>query len=462
MFVTDRFDAALYDCFIVGSGPAGISLALALAKARKRVLVFESGDADQPRSGLSNSIGYGHYAGEYWNGHWYRALGGTSALWAGWCVTHRDIDLDNPAVGARWPIARPALVPYWNAAAEILDRDPEYIAFEKPFVPGFVYRPVPTGPATRFGTKYRAALEGRGGVDVALGRSVVGFEADARRSHVTSVTYVDHLLGIRRPMTLAPGQSVVVAAGGMGNAQLLLQPRADGAVPVGNESGVVGQFLMEHPEFYLAGECVLEAELDKYWPEANKSTGMHTIVADGPLSLQHGLYGCALQCMKKSPDNDMARFMTAESGRPYFHYDITAHAEMLPSPSNRVVLTPERDRWGLHRPSAHCAIDAKDFQNVERTLRVFGETLIRLGQGRVRVNNDRIYRQAAGEGHTLGTTRMGDNPSSSVVDSDCRVHGYDNLFVAGSSVFPSGGYANPTLTIVALALRLAETLARRN
>ena len=129
---------------------------------------------------------------------------------------------------------------------------------------------------------------------------------------------------------------------------------------------------------------------------------------------------------QKSADHDMARFMTAESGRPFFHYDITAHTEMLPSPSNRVVLTPERDRWGLHRPSAHCVIDASDFQNVERTLRVFGETLIRLGKGRVRVNNDRIYRQAAGEGHTLGTTRMGDNPSSSVVDPDCRVHGYDN------------------------------------
>ena len=91
----------------------------------------------------------------------------------------------------------------------------------------------------------------------------------------------------------------------------------DGAVPVGNESGVVGQFLMEHPEFYLAGECVLEAELDGYWPAANKSTGMHTIVADGPLSIQHGLYGCALQCMKKSSDHDMARFISAESGRPY-------------------------------------------------------------------------------------------------------------------------------------------------
>lgn len=462
MFVTDRFDPGAYDCVVVGSGPAGVSLALALARAKRRVLVFESGDADQPRSELSNSIGYGHYAGEYWNGHWFRALGGTSALWAGWCVTHREIDLDNPAVGVRWPIARSTLVPYWNAAAAILDRDPEYLAFEKPFAPGWIYRPVPTGPATRIGVKYRAALEGRGGVDVALGRSVVALDANDRRSHVTSVTYVDHLLGMRRTLPLAAGQSLVVAAGGVGNAQLLLQPRENGAVPVGNESGLVGQFLMEHPEFYLAGECVLEAELDKYWPETNTSTGMHTIVADGPLSIAHGLYGCALQCMKKTADHDIARFMAAESGRPYYHYDITAHSEMRPSASNRVVLTPEQDRWGLHRPSAHCAIGAEDFENVERTLRVFGETLIRLGQGRVRVNNDRIYRQAAGEGHTMGTTRMGERPSTSVVDPDCRVHGYDNFFVAGSSVFPSGGYANPTLTIVALALRLAETIAKRS
>jgi choline dehydrogenase-like flavoprotein len=78
------------------------------------------------------------------------------------------------------------------------------------------------------------------------------------------------------------------------------------------------------------------------------------------------------------------------------------------------------------------------------------------------VNNDRIYMDVQGGGHIMGTTRMGSR-STSVVDADCRVHGYDNFFVAGSSVFPSGGgYANPTLTIVALALRLAETIAKRS
>jgi choline dehydrogenase-like flavoprotein len=78
----------------------------------------------------------------------------------------------------------------------------------------------------------------------------------------------------------------------------------------------------------------------------------------------------------------------------------------------------------------------------------------------VRVNNDRIYKQVAGGGHIMGTTRMGRDRATSVVDEDCRVHGYENFFVAGSSVFPSGGFANPTLTIVALALRLADKLAQ--
>jgi choline dehydrogenase-like flavoprotein len=458
MFVTDRFSPESYDCFVIGSGPAGVSLAVALASAGRKVFIFESGGEDQVRSELSNSIGYGHYSGAYWNNHWIRVLGGTSTVWTGWCATLRELDFDNPAVGVRWPIGRADLLPYWKRAAPILDHKPEFVDFEVPLLAGFIYRPVPTEAPTRIGRKFLSDLKGSGRIDVALGRSVVAFDANAARSVITRIHYVDHLLGLRRDMPLAPGQRVIVAAGGIGNAQLLLQPRTDGGVPVGNESGEVGKYLMEHPQFNLAGECVLEAELDLYWPRANKGSGMHAVVADTPLSLEHGLYGCGLQCSEKTPDHEMARFLTAQLGKPFFHYDITARTEMRPSAANRVFLTAERDRYGLYRPAARCVLDARDFQNVEQTLRVFGDTLIRLGKGRVRVNNDRIYKEVWGEGHTLGTTRMGDDPASSVVDADCRVHGYDNFYVAGSSVFPSGGYANPTLTIVALALRLADHL----
>ena len=459
MFVTDRFVPESYDGFVVGSGPAGVSLSLALAAAGRRVLIFESGDADSTRSELSNSVGYGHYSGEYWNQHWFRALGGTSNVWSGWCATLRELDLDNPVVGARWPIPRSELLPYWRKAAPILDHDPAFVDVETPLIPGFNYRPVPTENPTRIGRKYLATLKTSPRVDVALGRTLVGIDANASRTAVIALDYVDHLLEFKRRMAVAPAQFVVVAAGAMGNAQLLLQPRGDGAVSVGNESGQVGKFLMEHPQFTDAGECVLDEELDRYWPKANKGAGMHAVAPDKAYSVEHGLYGCGLQCFRKTADHPMARYLSSELGKPMYHYDMTARSEMLPVERNRVVLTAERDRWGLCRPAARCVLDARDFYNVEHTMRLFGETLMRLGKGRVRVNNDRIYKGVEGEGHTLGTTRMGNDPTTSVVDANCRAHGYANLFVAGSSVFPSGGYSNPTLTIVALALRLADRIA---
>jgi choline dehydrogenase-like flavoprotein len=63
-------------------------------------------------------------------------------------------------------------------------------------------------------------------------------------------------------------------------------------------------------------------------------------------------------------------------------------------------------------------------------------------------------------GHHMGTTRMGADPKTSVVDKDCRTHQVTNLYIAGSSVFPTAGDSNPTLTIVALAHRLADTLKK--
>ena len=105
-------------------------------------------------------------------------------------------------------------------------------------------------------------------------------------------------------------------------------------------------------------------------------------------------------------------------------------------------------------------LDGEDFRNAELTLRELGTALIGENRGRVRIENDLIYRRVLGGGHTMGTTRMGTNRSNSVVDRNCRVHGYRNFFVAGSSVFPTGGYANPTLTIVALASRLAREIRR--
>jgi hypothetical protein len=287
---------------------------------------------------------------------------------------------------------------------------------------------------------------------------VVALEANDARSAVRAVRCYLEGSGNHQALDVQPAQTVVLAAGGLGNAQLLLQPPAVGAVPVGNESGQVGKFLMEHPHFYAAAECVLDENLDRLSPPPAFGPARHALVPDADLSISEGLLGCSLQCNDYAADHEIAEYLQQEYGRPFYRYSIDLRVEMLPSTDNRVFLTGERDRSELYRPAARCVLHARDWLNAELTLRIFGERLIAEEKGRVRINNDLIYGRLRGGGHIMGTTRMGVGPSDSVVDSQCRVHGYANLYVAGSSVFPTGGYANPTLTIVALALRLADAL----
>ena len=217
---------------------------------------------------------------------------------------------------------------------------------------------------------------------------------------------------------------------------------------------------MEHPHLDYAGEVILDDDLDQQSLPTDFGTAAHAVVPNDEQRRRHGLLGCAVcTCFGHTTDHAMAEYLAAEYGKSFHHYLCGVVSEMAPAVTNEVFLTGERAASGLYRPAARCVIGAGDFLNVETTLRLLGESLIASEKGRVRINNERLYRQPTGGGHIMGTTRMGTSQSNSVVDLDCRVHGYDNLFVAGSSVFPTGGYANPTLTIVALALRLADTLA---
>lgn len=143
-------------------------------------------------------------------------------------------------------------------------------------------------------------------------------------------------------------------------------------------------------------------------------------------------------------------------------YALYVRAEQAPNPLSRVTLAAERDALGVPRARLEWRLEELDQRSVERTVALFGETLGRTGIGRVfsRPATDRRFLDRVGGGyHHMGTTRMGVDTRSSVVDRQCRVHGVDNLYVAGSSVFATSGYANPTLTIVALAPRLADHLA---
>jgi choline dehydrogenase-like flavoprotein len=146
-------------------------------------------------------------------------------------------------------------------------------------------------------------------------------------------------------------------------------------------------------------------------------------------------------------------------------YVIRAVVEPVPDPSSRVTLSRERDVLGLPRVRLEWRLGELERMSLESLHRILREEVDRARLGQVELSLSDTWTgwpaTLSGGGHHIGTTRMNRDPKQGVVDEHGRVHGVSNLFVAGSSVFPTAGYANPTLTLLALTLRLADHLKGR-
>ena len=137
---------------------------------------------------------------------------------------------------------------------------------------------------------------------------------------------------------------------------------------------------------------------------------------------------------------------------------------------SRLRLGAERDAFGLPRPELDWRLGEQDFHTIRTGTTALAMHLAEQGIGRARLSDwllaeapeiPGVEEDQVGSWHHMCTTRMADDPRHGVVDRDCRVHDLDNLYIGGSSVFATGGYANPTYTIVQLALRLGDHLAGR-
>jgi choline dehydrogenase-like flavoprotein len=146
--------------------------------------------------------------------------------------------------------------------------------------------------------------------------------------------------------------------------------------------------------------------------------------------------------------------------------EIENWAEPRPNPNSQVRLSSELDALGQQRVVLDWQLTEQDMNNVRKVLQLIATELGRSNLGRLRIDpeicSDKwVSSMLEGSYHHVGTTRMHKDPKHGVVDPNCRVHGLSNLYVAGSSVFPTAGHANPTLTIVALALRLADHIKQK-
>lgn len=299
------------------------------------------------------------------------------------------------------------------------------------------------------------------GVELIPQAVVFKLETDAS-GKITQAMYYDW----NKQIHTIRGKIFILAAHAIESPKLLLQS-ANEFFPQGlaNQSDQVGRNLMDHP-------CLLTIarapEIINTYRGPHQTSGFFGF-RDGAFRKDFMAYYTAIQndagaWPKGSPsfdvDQALAQGLWGQKLKESLHKTLNsqlvlcAMSEQLPNPNNRMTLSKEhRDFYGLPRPEIHYSysdIDVKSFGHMrssnEAIMNAVGATDIE--------HHPTIYSSS----HIIGTLRMGDDPKRSVVNKHCRAHAHENLYVAGSSVFPTSGTANPTLTIAALALRLADTL----
>lgn len=141
-------------------------------------------------------------------------------------------------------------------------------------------------------------------------------------------------------------------------------------------------------------------------------------------------------------------------------FEVQHLIEQAPHPDNRIMLSDERDRLGCQKIKIECQFREMDAYSIKRTQDILRDEFSMSSIGSYRIERDgdepRLLNRVTGSSHHMGSTRMSEDPKQGVVDANCQVHGIPNLFIAGSSVFPTGSYANPTLTLIATTIRLAD------
>ena len=471
------------DVCIAGAGAAGITIALRLRDRGRSVLLLESGGFD--RDHQTDDLARGSMSGIKaftLDQHRARVLGGSTSLWSGWCMPFSPEDFEPRAwiPHSGWPIRYQDVVPYYQRAQRLLQLGP------------FQYQPraltesrllltTPSqrlatsvfqySPPTHFGVVYRDELAEASAVHVLLHANVT----DIVLEHDLGSVARFNVAALSGPSFRVEAPVFVLATGGVENARLLL------ASNIGNSNDLVGRFFMEHPQYYwsvvrVTGQESIDESFyrphDQEFPDGHGSRrhielrGAFTLAKD-VLASEHlpdfsaTVADASFGAVETGTvDAIAARAFLPRSAAPVMQR-LEIRAEQTPDPDSRVTLGQQRDALGMRRADLRWRIREDDLRAYKRAITILAAELGQHG-GRVWAPSDnkgRFVGALLGGGHHMGTTRMAATPADGVVDADCRVFGIENLYLAGSSVFTTGSRANPTLTIVALAERLADHLA---
>lgn len=513
------------DVCVLGAGVAGITMANELAKKGLSVCLLEAGgetrDEKVQKSAKANSVP-SIYPDPMSSR--LRMLGGTSNHWANNTSPLSPIDFEKREGFdvSGWPIRYEDLLPYYDKAAEYCGAgndgyDPKYwhnkfstapvIGSDNPTLKlGMAKASV---PPTRFFKEHGETLKLNNKVTIISYAEVVSLKYSNSRK---SIDYIEFKSPNNVSHTVESGR-YVMAFGGLENARMLLHFNNLNNNEMGNQGGSVGAYFMDHPTLRGAqlytndpskftlfkGEMLsdykrfvlnfIELSEDKLKEEQLTNVRLPLVEATRQ-QLSHGISSFHMlkdRLSGKSISGDLAGHITnvvmdldivadtvsrkkwgtpiIESVNEQGGFQVPLMMEQTPYRENRVSLSNRRDKHGIGLLNINWRITNKDKERLWRAIDIFSMEMGKQGLGRVRSlkeRSSRLFADQIGFGHHhMGTTRMSNSPEDGVVDSEQKVFGVSNLFMAGCSVFSTGGHVPPTLTIVATTIRLADIIANK-
>ncbi len=506
------------DLCVIGAGAAGMAIGREFMNSGIKVAVLESGglyfDPEIQALYEGELSGLRHDPLDLVR---LRYFGGSTNHWAGQCRPFFELDFETreglPYSG--WPFGLKDVEPYYLRAATFaqagsFNYDPDRW-LSHPDAPANLFSgdmivPQITKQSYLDGVSYLDEFERAKDVAIYLFANALEIVTEETATSVTRL----------RASTLeGPGFTVkakfyVLATGGIENPRLLLLSNRTQSAGLGNGNDLVGRFFMDHISVTGSKLIVARPEL------ATKFGRDFVIIGDSEIALRpeipedvrrrEGLLGCTFkfddELPRHLPGYHSYRHVRENLGRAEmfddlgYHLrnivadfdtisamtyhkmmgetlrnmpedaadeiDITADMETTANPDSRVTLARERDRLGLNKVHLHWAVDDLVRISARRSFEILAQEVGRLGLGRVKiaVPDEAPWDSHIGKTHRhhIGTTRMHEDPRQGVVDPNCRVHGMSNLYIAGSSVFPTAGAGTVTLLLIALAIRLSDHL----
>jgi choline dehydrogenase-like flavoprotein len=505
------------DLCIVGSGAAGLALASEMAHSPLTVAIAESGglDFEPPTQALYDveMSGLPHPGSTQGR---FRVCGGSTTMWGGQALPLMPHDFERrewiPHSG--WPISFDELQPFYRRACRFLQLDAmnfdtdlfSHLRTRPPAVDAsrLWYHFSKWSPQPSVREIYLPVLRQSRNCTLLLHANVTEIALDPAARQVTHVTLQS--LGGRR--TTIRARNFVLGVGGIETARLLLSNRKQCPNGIGNDHDLVGRYFQDHPSaivgclktssparaqrflnvFHKSGlkysvRCTATPQWQKQNQTLNVSMGTTFLQDDPTLQNAKDIYTALRQ--RRLGKDFAGKFLQttlhpAAAVSPAYHFLVHGRSfapgarmligltsEQQPNPESRVLLSDRLDALGVPRANVRWKLTDLTLH----TMRKFGATLReefrQAGIGEIELepwlfeDSPNWTSHINDQFHHMGTTRMHESPHAGVVDRNCQVHGLPNLFIAGSAVFPTSGHSNPTLTIIALCMRLADRLKQQ-